>query len=253
MNSFVILLGAGLLAGAMNAVAGGGTFVTLPALMLVGVPSVAANASSTVALFPGSLASTWALRADLAPLEGVTPRALGVTSAVGGLFGAVLLLLTPGAAFARLIPWLLLGATGVFVLGPRVSGALRGRLRLGPLPLLVLQFFLAVYGGYFGGAVGILMMAVWSLLSPADLKTLTPLKTLLVAVTNATAVLCFILTAEVAWRETLVVLGAAVVGGLVGARAARSLSARHLRLGVTGLSVLMTLAFFLRAARHPGP
>jgi uncharacterized membrane protein YfcA len=241
------LLGAGLLAGAMNAVAGGGTFVTLPALVLAGVPSVTANASSTVALFPGGLASTWAYRADLSAPEGVSLRALVGVSLAGGFVGALLLLLTPRAAFDRLLPWLLLMASGVFALGPRVGGALHQRVRVPPATRLVLQFLLALYGGYFGGAVGIMMMAVWSLLGASDLKVLNPLKTLMVTATNAIAGVCFVALGAVSWPETLVLLGASVVGGYAGARLARRLDSRHLRLGVTGFSLLLTLAYFLRS------
>jgi uncharacterized membrane protein YfcA len=242
------LLGAGLLAGAMNAVAGGGTFVTLPALVLAGVPSVVANASSTVALFPGGLASTWAYRADLSAPRGVSLRTLVAVSLAGGLVGALLLVLTPRAAFDQLLPWLLLLASGVFALGAR-PGLMPGpHVRASPPVLLSLQFLLAVYGGYFGGAVGIMMMAVWSLLGRSDLKVLNPLKALLVTATNTIAVLCFVVLGAVSWPETLLVLGAAVVGGYAGARLARRMDSRHLRLGVTGLSLLLTLAYFLRAA-----
>ena len=247
LPSTFLLLGAGLLAGAMNAVAGGGTFVTLPALLLAGVPSVTANASSTVALFPGGLASAWAYREDLSGLQGVSPRRLVPVSLAGGLVGALLLLLTPGATFDRLLPWLLLGASGVFALGPRLTRALGARAHLRPRALLSLQFLLALYGGYFGGAVGILMMAVWSVLGSADLRALNPLKTLLVAATNAVAALCFVLLGAVSWPETLLLLGSAGVGGYGGARLARHLDPRHLRGGVLGLTLLLTLLYFLRA------
>ncbi|MET0406454.1 MAG: sulfite exporter TauE/SafE family protein, partial [Cystobacter sp.] len=123
----------------------------------------------------------------------------------------------------------------------------RRRARLPPAALSTLQFLLSVYGGYFGGAVGIMMMAVWSLLGTSDLKLLNPLKTLLVAATNAIAVLCFIVLGAVSWSQTLVLLGASVVGGYTGARLARRLQARHLRRGVIGYCFLLTLAFFVRA------
>jgi len=247
MDSFVLLLGAGLLAGAMNAIAGGGSFFTLPALVLAGVPSLAANASSTVALFPGGLASVWAYREDLQPVNGVSLRPLLVVSLLGGFLGSMLLLLTPQTAFDRVLPWLLLWATLTFAVGRRLGEALRQRVRITAPPVLVLQFLLAIYGGYFGGAVGIMMMAVWSLLSPADLHGLNPAKTLLVAATNAVAVLCFVVAGKVAWLETLTLLGAAAVGGYGGARLARRMNPGALRLGVILVSVLMTIAFFVRA------
>src|SRR5919206_2749126 len=165
----------------MNAIAGGGSFVTFPALVFAGVPSVTANASSTVALFPGSLTSAWAYRHYLRGFGGVSLRALLIVSLAGGLLGAVLLLVTPQATFDAVIPWLLLLATLALGFGREAGAALRRVVRIGPGPVLVMQFLLAVYGGYFGGAVGIMMMAVWNLLSTADLKAMKPAKTGLVA------------------------------------------------------------------------
>jgi uncharacterized membrane protein YfcA len=247
MHTFALLLGAGFLAGAMNAVAGGGSFITLPALMLAGVPSAAANASSTVALLPGSLASLWAYRDEPTVVGEVSLRALVGISLVGGFIGALLLLLTPQTAFDAVLPWLLLLATGVFAFGQRAGEALRRRVRMGARPLLAAQLLLAIYGGYFGGAVGIMMMAVWSLLSSMELKAMNPAKTLLVAATNTVAMGCFVIAGKVWWPQTLALLGAAVLGGYVSARVSRHLDPRYLRLGIVSLSALTTLAFFLRA------
>lgn len=248
MTHAILLLGAGFLAGAMNAVAGGGSFVTLPALVLVGLPSVAANASSTVALFPASLASSWAYRRDLSGIGTVSLRALLPVSLVGGAVGAVLLLATPSALFDEIIPWLLLLATLAFAFGQQAGLTLRRLFRIGPVPLLLSQLLLAVYGGYFGGAVGIMMMATWSLLSTVDVKAMNPAKTVLVAATNAVAVLCFVAAREVWWKETLATLMAAALGGYAGARLARRLDPRWIRRGVVLLTAAMTLAFFLRAS-----
>lgn len=251
MSHAILLAGAGFLAGAMNAIAGGGSFVTLPALVLVGLPSVAANASSTVALFPASLASGWAYRRDLSSIGAVSLRAMLPVSLIGGTLGAVLLLATPSALFDEIIPWLLLLATLAFAFGQRAGLALRRLFRIGPVPLLFAQFLLAIYGGYFGGAVGIMMMATWSLLSTVDVKAMNPAKTVLVAAANSVAVLCFIAAREVWWKETMVTLIAAAVGGYAGARLARRMDPQWLRRGVLLLTVAMTVAFFLRAWRSP--
>ncbi|RJS25840.1 sulfite exporter TauE/SafE family protein [Corallococcus sp. H22C18031201] len=248
MNTFVLLCLAGTLAGAMNAVAGGGSFVTLPVLLWAGVPSACANASSTVALLPGSLASTWAYRDDLTSLNGLPLRTLLVTSVAGGLVGAVLLLRTPSRAFDAFIPWLLLLATVAFVAGPSVGKWVRRHVQPRPRGVLATQFVLAIYGGYFGGAVGIMMMAVWGLLGAVDLRAANPAKTLLVAATNAVAVVCFIVADKVWWPQTLALLGSSVMGGYGAARLARRLDARGLRRCVSALSILVTLAFFLRHA-----
>lgn len=245
-NTLWLLVGAGFLAGAMNAVAGGGSFVTLPALILAGLPSVGANASSTVALFPASLASTWAYRRELASPGAVPLRALLPVSLVGGAVGAGLLLATPPALFDAIIPWLLLLATLAFAFGQRAGLALRRLMRIGPVSLLLAQFPLAVYGGYFGGAVGIMMMAAWSLLSTLDVKAMNPPKTLLVGAANAVAVLCFIAARQVWWKETLTLLVAAVLGGYAGALLARRLPSGWLRRGVLLLTAAMTVVFFLR-------
>jgi hypothetical protein len=221
--------------------------VTLPALVFAGLPSVTANASSTVALYPGSLTSTWAYRQDLSGFGGVPLTALAGTSIAGGLLGAVLLLVTPEVAFNRIVPFLLLLATLTLAFGREAGARLRQVVRIGPATVLPAQFLLAIYGGYFGGAVGIMMMAVWSLLSNADLKAMNPAKTLLVAATNTIAVLCFVAAGAVAWPETLAVLVSGAVGGYFGARAALRMDPRHIRIGVTLIAAGMTAAFFIRA------
>jgi uncharacterized protein len=247
MNELLFVMAAGFLAGAMNAAAGGGTFVTLPALVLIGLPAQAANISSTIALWPAMLASAWAYRPDFKPFGQVSLTALLVTSLLGGCAGAVLLLVTPAKAFDAVVPWLLLLATLTLAFGRDVGEALRRRVRIGPGTLLVVQFVLAIYGGYFGGAVGIMMMAAWTLLSTADITAMNPVRTILVSAMNAVAVLCFIVAGDVWWRETLAMLAGALLGGYGGARATRLLNPRHVRVGTILFTAAITLAFFLRA------
>src|SRR5437773_10952328 len=155
MGSYFLLIAASLGAGLMNSVAGGGSFLTFPALVFTGVPSIVANATSTVALFPGALASAWAYRRDFEALDRIPLKpALGVSIA-GGIVGALLLLYTSQKTFDAIIPWLLLGATLVFALGPRLMKKLKRQQWMGPKTLIVLQFFIGIYGGYFGGGVGL--------------------------------------------------------------------------------------------------
>lgn len=246
MEAFLLLFGAGLLAGALNAAAGGGSFVTIPALVLAGVPSVSANASSTVALLPGTLASAWAWREDLRPMEGVSLRTLLVVSLGGGLAGAVLLLFTSEQVFDGLLPWLMLVGTLAFAFGRPLGALLRRRVRLGPGAVLAAQVLLSVYAGYFGGGVGIMMMAVWSLLGDADIRTMSALRTILVSASNAVAALCFALAGPVRWPATATVLVAAVIGGYFGARLARRVPGPALRVFVILFSTAMTAAFFWR-------
>ncbi|OJT26949.1 hypothetical protein BO221_02780 [Archangium sp. Cb G35] len=247
MGSPLLLATASFLAGAMNAVAGGGSFVTFPALVWSGVPPVAANASSTVALFPGSFASAWAYRDDFRSFEGVSVKALLPVSLAGGLTGALLLLLTPQSTFNAVIPWLLLLGTLAFAFGRQAGAVLRRFIRIGPALLLGGQFVLAIYGGYFGGAVGLMMMAAWSLFGVNDLQAMNAAKTLLVGATNTVAVACFVIAGKVWWAETLLMALAAVAGGYAGARVGRGIPPARLRLGITAFNVAMTTAFFLRA------
>lgn len=231
----------------MNALAGGGTFVTLPALIAAGVPSVNANTSSTVALFPGQLVSTWTYRDGLGPIGSVPLRSLVIATFIGGALGAVLLLRTPIKTFDIVLPWLMAIATVALALGARLGEILRRRWRIGGPAVVALQFCLGVYGGYFGGGVGIMMMAVWSLLSERTLKSFNAPRTLLVSAANAVAVLIFIAAQAVRWREALVMLVAAALGGYVGALIGRRAPAGIIRAATLLLSVSMTLAFFVRA------
>jgi uncharacterized membrane protein YfcA len=246
MQHLLPLVLAGLLAGTMNAVAGGGSFVTFPVMVLAGMPPVAANASSTVALCPAIMASTWAYRDDLQGVAGISLRLLLPLSLLGGMIGAVLLLVTPGEAFDLVIPWLLLLATLTFAGGRHLGDWLRRYVRIGRGAFLFMQFILSIYGGYFGGAIGLMMMAVWTLIDTAELKAMAAARTLLVGVTNGSAVLCFVAAGAVYWPETLEMMVSAIAGGYYGARFARHLPPVVLRWFVVLLSATVTVAFFLR-------
>lgn len=242
-----MLFATGLLAGTMNAVAGGGTFITLPALIFAGVPSVAANESSTVALVPAALASGWAYRHDLKGFDGVSLRAMLAVSVAGGLAGALLLLFTPQRTFDALVPWLMLIGSLAFAVGRRVGAWLRPIVHIGTATLLFGQFILGIYGGYFGGGVGILMMAVWSLFTSAGIMTINAARTVLVGTLNAVAVVCFIVLGKIWWPQTIVLLVAATIGGYFGARAARLMHPERLRTGMVVFNFAITAVFFLRA------
>ena len=244
MDTFIWVFLAGSLAGAMNALAGGGSFVTLPVLIAAGVPPVFANTSSTVALFPGGLASAWAYRADLGPVGAVPLRALLLATLAGGGAGALLLLHTSAAAFTFVLPWLLLIAFVALAFGRRLGAALRARMQIHAHAVLAIQFALGLYGGYFGGAVGIMMMAVWGLLDRRDLKQLNAPRTLLVSAANLVAVLTFIVAGAVRWPETLVMLGGAILGGYGGARLGRRAPQRIVRTTTLLATAAITLVFF---------
>ena len=247
MSPLFLVAGAGLIAGMMNALAGGGSFVTLPALIAAGVPSVNANTTSTVALYPGQLTSTWAYRDGLGPIDAVPLRSLVIVTFIGGAIGAALLLRTPIKTFDVLLPWLMAIATVALALGSRLGEMLRRRWRIGVTAVLGVQFCLGIYGGYFGGGVGIMMMAVWSLLSNRTLKSFNAPRTLMVCAANAIAVLIFVVARAVYWREALVMVVTAMLGAYFGSRIGRRAPAGVIRVTTVVVSVGITLAFFVRA------
>jgi uncharacterized protein len=247
MHDLLVLAAAGFVAGAMNALAGGGSFVTLPALIALGVPSVVANASSTVALYPGGLASALTYRDGQGAVAGVARRRLLAVTLAGGLAGSLLLLWTPSSAFDQVLPWLLLLATFALAFGARLGAALHGRLRGRPGVALAVQLGLGIHGGYFGGAVGLMMVAAWSLLGETELKALNAPRTLMVSAANTIAVIVFILAGAVWWTQTLALLVGGLVGGYGGALLGRIVPPRVTRALTLCAAGGITAAFFLRA------
>jgi uncharacterized membrane protein YfcA len=253
VSDVVLVLLAGIAAGALNAVGGGGTFVALPALVAVGLPAVTANAAATVALVPGAAASAWVYRREVRPVGATSTRALTLASASGGAVGAVLLLVLPAASFDVAVPWLLAFATLVLAFGRggiRAMGTALGRpVGMGPRAVLVGQFVLATYGGYFGGAVGILMLALWSVGVGLDAAAGNPMRVTQLAAVYLTATVLFLVASDVL-RSPLVLacmLVGAVAGGFAGAHLARRLPARLLRGVVLVTAVAMTVLYVLRA------
>ncbi|MGQ0659801.1 sulfite exporter TauE/SafE family protein [Sphingosinicella sp.] len=245
--SITLTAAAGAIAGAMNALAGGGTFVSMPALVALGLPSTIANATSNVALQPGAIASAWAYRRGLGPLAGLSVGALVSITLVGATIGSLLLVATPVRTFDIVIPWLLLAAFLVMLAGKRASAALRARVTIGAPALVAAQFALGIYGGYFGGGVGLMMMAIWGLLAGHAPHQLAAHRTLLLAVANAVAAIIFILMAMVDWRLALPMLAGAVLGGHYGARLGLLLSPHTIRAITLVITGVTTLIFFWRA------
>ncbi len=246
MESFLLLAAAAFFAGIMNAIAGGGTFLTFPALIFVGVPSVVANASNTVALFPGMSVSIWTLRNEFSRIKDVPFRWMLTVSLLGGSIGALLLLLTPERIFSQAVPWLLLLATFLFTFGPKFAPHLQSLFRIGPRTLVLGQFVIAIYGGYFGGAIGILMFALYTLCGLDDMKQMNAIRALLAGAMNGIAVLWFILAGHIAWPETLVMIGGAMVGGYIGGRGSLLMNPKHVRVAAVTISIAITAAFFIR-------
>lgn len=234
-------------AGVQNALAGGGSFLTFPALLFAGMGARAANITSTVALFPGQIATGFAGRKLVSGAEGLGVRALVLISLGGGAIGAVLLLLTPENAFKRLVPFLVLFATAVFAWGSFFRPAPQGGGRqIGPRAAALCQFGIAIYGGYFGGGIGMLMLAALTLAGlPVHRAGAT--KNVLAGVMNASAVLVFCFSPDVRWPEAAAVAAGALAGGQVGAWAMLKVNERVLRIAVVAIGAVLTVGLFLRA------
>jgi len=246
MIADLLLFAAAFGAGIMNAVAGGGSFLTFPALVFTGVPSIIANASSTVATFPGSFVSAWAYRKDFEPFDGIGMGAILAVSLVGSILGALLLLWTPQQTFDAAIPWLLGAATLLFAVGKHATPYLKRIFTLGPATLLTVQFVIAIYGGYFGGAIGILMLAMFGLYGLDDIHRMNAMKTLLAGTLNAAAVVCFILAGKVWWDQSAIMFVGAILGGFSGPIVAKRMKQSHLRLVIIAIGVGMTVTFAIR-------
>lgn len=240
-----LILIAGLWAGLQNALAGGGSFVTLPVLMLSGMSPLAANITSTVALFPGQITSGLAGRALVTGAGRLTFRMLFILSILGGGLGGLLLLNTPSNVFAKLVPWLVLFATGVFTWGSFFKKSGESSVHIGPVSAGVAQFCISIYGGYFGGGIGFLMMAA---LTMAGLSTrhAGATKNALGGVMNAAAVLLFVTSPDVHWLPAVVLGVGAIIGGLMGSWALHRINERVLRLVIVAIGVALTVGLFLK-------
>ncbi|MGL6042852.1 MAG: sulfite exporter TauE/SafE family protein [Sandaracinobacteroides sp.] len=240
MNDFPwLLLLAGLWAGAQNALAGGGSFITLPALMAGGLDARVANLTSTVALFPGQITTALANRRLVTGVAGLTFPFLFLLCIAGGVVGALLLLATPSDLFRSMLPWLILAATALFARGafgpPLASGQLAGwRFRIS-------QFLVAIYGGYFGGGIGFLMLALFTLAGTA-VKEAQANKNALAATMNLAGAAVFIGSGEVAWQQALVLGAASMLGGWLGARSIAHVPDKALKAMVVGIGGALFIA-----------
>lgn len=245
--TFVILFVAGLWAGVQNALAGGGSFITLPALIFAGLSPFAANITSTVALFPGQITSGLAGRSLVSGIGSVSFKHLFAVSILGGIVGALLLLYTPEKVFARLVPWLVLAATLIFIWGnfirkKPVDGAPHA---LGPVGVMIGQFIIAIYGGYFGGGIGILMMAALTM-AGMPTRNAGATKNVLAGVMNASAVAFFVFSPAVQWQSAVVLGIGAIIGGLAGAWALKRVNETALKIAVALIGFALSVGLFLR-------
>jgi uncharacterized protein len=262
----IFLFFAALLAGALNSVAGGGSFISFPALLFSGIAPIAANATNTCALWPGTIASTVAYRKAFTREARRMLPPLIVLGAVGGVLGANILLRTPQETFVKLVPWLLLIATLVFLFSGRLTAWIRERMQMRaenqgagdlagkekrtPLPLLAgglaIEVLVATYIGYFGAGAGILVLALLALLGMENIHTMNGVKTLLVSLVNGVALLTFIVGHRIVWPEATVMVVGAAAGGYAGAHFAQKMNPQHVRRIVIVVGFGMSAYFFYR-------
>lgn len=238
---------AGVVGGAMNGLAGGGSFFTLPVLIALGLPANIANATSNLALLPGAAASAWGFRDELGPVAGLSVLLLVAITFVAGLGGSLLLVLTPSDMFDFIIPWLLLFAFVVMVFGRRAADWLHARVTIGRRTLIGAQSVLGVYGGYFGGGVGLMTTATYGLLANIQPRELFAIRTLMLTVANLAAAFVFVAFAMIWWWACVPMLAGSILGGWAGAAIGKKLSARAVRVWTLLVTAATTAIFFVRA------
>jgi len=246
-----------LIAGMINSVAGGGTLVTFPTLLWIGINPVSANVTCTVALWPGSLGATIGFRRELSESRRWM-LLLGLPSILGGLLGACLLLITPERLFSSIVPFLILFATILFIIGEPITRKLAGQVdsasSVDPTSdrgwwaiAILFQFAVAVYGGYFGAGMGILMLAALSLMGLNDIHQMNGLKNFYVVCINIVAAAYFIASAKVVWPYALIMAIGAIAGGYGGAGLARKLGRRFIRRAVIAIGIGMACSLLLKS------
>jgi uncharacterized protein len=253
LKTATFLFFAGALGGALNAVAGGGSFIAFPALLFSGVAPVPANATTTVALWLGTTASSGAYRKHL-DISRRVMIPLAVTSVLGGIAGAYLLLHTPAQTFLRVLPWLMLGATLLFIFGRQLARGSRGSIAHGASTsalavATIFELVVAVYGGYFGGGLGILNLAMFAALGMTDIHAMNALKVVLGGIINGIAAITFVFAGAVVWKQGSIMIVGALIGGYLGAHYAQKLPAVWVRAFVITVGLGMTVYFFWKGYR----
>jgi len=240
-----LLVAAGFGAGAVNAVAGGGSLISFPALLAAGYSPITANVTNSIALLPGYLGGSLAYRRELA-VQGERIRALALTSALGAAAGAALLLVSPASLFEAIVPWLILASCLLLALQPRAAQfARRSHRGRSPLVLHGALFAATLYGGYFGAGLGIVLLALLGVLLPDELQRLNALKGLLSLLVAVVGAVGFALFGPIAWDAALIVGAACLLGGVAGVRVARRLSAALLRAIVVVFGVAVAIALLI--------
>jgi uncharacterized membrane protein YfcA len=248
--AYLVLLLVAALGGAMNALAGGGTFLVFPALLFAGVPSVSANATSSLVLLPGTIASAWVYRDTMRDMTPSFLRWMAIVSLAGSLAGSFLLLHTSNLTFSMLVPWLLLGAAAVFSAAPWIRRVAQSKTGGHPsLPALLMgQFAISAYGGYFGAGIGVLMLALYLAVANLEVHAASGLRTLCGAAINTLAVIIFAARGALDYKHGIPMLVAGIAGGYLGAHGVKRLEPKKARLGILIYAWALTAYFFARLA-----
>ncbi len=246
LPDIILLTLAAFFAGGVNAIAGGGSFLTFPALVFTGVPTIAANATSAVAVFPGYLSGALGFFRELRELPARQTMLLMAVSALGGFLGSLLLLVSSPEVFAMVIPWLLGFATLLFAFGKHVAAWAQRHVDAQGWQAKAANLIVCIYGGYFNGGLGIILLAFLSALGMRDLNQMNGLKNGMSFVVSAASVATFALAGVVHWPEAALMMVTATVGGYVGARVSRRLPPQVIRAVIVIIGAVMTLVFFLR-------
>lgn len=246
MLNLIILFSAAFLAGVLNAIAGGGSFLTFPALVFTGVPPIPANATSAVAVFPGYLSGAAGFKEELRNYDRRALLTLTGLAIIGGVAGALLLLVTPAEVFSFVVPWLLLFATVLFAFDKQLRALTARRTGRGALGKTVATLLVTTYGGYFNGGLGIVLLALFSGLGFRDMNLMNGLKNALSFILSGASVVTFALAGIIYLEEAALMMVAATIGGYVGARLARRLPIHVVRAIVIVVGLGMTIAFWLR-------
>jgi len=246
--AFAVLVLAAFAAGAQNALAGGGTFITFPALLYAGLDPRAANITSAVALFPGQVTTGISGLNLVTGVAGLSVRLLVVLSLIGGALGALLLIATPVSVFTHLVPFLVLFATAVFAWGSffRKASATPGHTSLSPRTAACLQLLIGIYGGYFGGGIGILMLAALTAVGMA-VRNAGATKNMLASMMGGSSVLVFLFQMKFDWPVVVAVALAAILGGQLGVYLLRRINETALRVGITLIGLILTVVLFVRS------
>jgi uncharacterized membrane protein YfcA len=253
LHTAIFLFSAGALGGGINAVAGGGSFVAFPALLFTGVPPIPANATNTLALWVGTTASGGAYSQKLSIGRRVMIP-LVLASIFGGLTGAFLLIKTPAQTFLHVLPWLMLGATLLFAFGKHLTGRISAGISHDAATSAVtgaslFELLVAVYGGYFGGGIGIMNLAMLAALGMTDIHAMNKLKVILGSIINGVATVTFIVTRAIVWPQAIVMIAGSLLGGYSTAHFAQKLPQAWVKSFVILVGTAMTIYFFIRGYR----